>query len=104
MQDRIFNAMAAYKEIMSAPRKENENGWFPPPRDMQDKKWSKELRSLWAGYTSVRVDDKRFYAEKRKWSNENAQFYWVAGNEQMWYFSDRATALLFKLTFGGIVA
>ena len=39
----------------------------------------------------------------RAWAEENAQFYWSASNGLVWYFSDRNSALLFKLTFGGNV-
>lgn len=103
MQERLKKATEAYNSILMAPREEGENGWFPPPRQMADKKWSKELRCIWPGYTSVRLSNKGAYTEKMNWCKENAQFFWTAGNELMWYFSDRDTALIFKLKFGGIV-
>jgi hypothetical protein len=79
---------------------------------MRDKKWGKELRTFWLGFTSVRlpgkpnsteVDRNKEYAAQRTWAEENAQFYWTASNGLVWYFSDRNSALLFKLTFGGNV-
>ena len=104
MNKRWVEAKEAYKAILIAPKRDDEDGWSPPPSDaMKDKKWSRELRTMWPEYRSVRLHDTRFYSEKQKWCRENAQFYWVANNQQMWYFSDLNTALLFKLTFGGSV-
>jgi len=104
MNKRWQVAMDAYKSAITAPKQEDEDGWSPPPSTtMKDKKWSRELRDMWPGYRSVRLVDTRFYTEKMKWCKENSQFYWVAGNQQMWYFSDVNSALLFKLTFGGSV-
>ena len=104
MQERIKEAMAAYKAIISRPLDDGEDGWSPPPSDfLRDKKWSKELRWMWPEYTSVKVGDTRFYVEKKKWCAENAQFYWVAGNQNVWYISNRNSAVLFKLSFGGEV-
>ncbi|MNK56480.1 hypothetical protein D3C87_755210 [compost metagenome] len=105
MNPRWKEAMAAYKAVICAPKREGEDGWSPPPTSEQwrDKKWSRELRKMWPEYTSIRLEDIRFYSDKSKWCKENAQFYWVAGNQQMWYFSDRNSALLFKLSFGGNV-
>lgn len=104
MSERIKQALEAYRAIMMAPRPEGESGWFPPPSSqMRDKTWSKQLRWMWPEYRSVRLEDTRFSAEKSKWCKENAQYYWTAANEHVWYFSDISTALLFKLTFGGTV-
>ena len=104
MSTRWQRAKEAYKAILCAPREPNEDGWTPPPSDsIRDKKWSRELRAMWPNYAGVRVDDTRFYSEKIKWCNANAQFYWAANNQQMWYFSEKSAALLFKLTFGGSI-
>lgn len=102
MTKRLKEAMAAYMAVMTRPLAEGELGWSPPPvSTMRDKHWSKHLRGYWPEYTSVRVADIRKHSEKMQWCRENAQFYWVAGNQAMWYFSDRNTAVMFKLTFGG---
>lgn len=96
-------AMAAYKEIMNRPLTEGERRYTPPPREMRDKKWSRELRSLWPNYTAVQVQDTRMHSEKSKWASECGAFYWYANNHTKWYFSSREAALLFKLSFGGEV-
>ena len=103
MNPRVQRAMDAYKAALTAPKEDGEDGWCPPPTSeaWRDKKWSRELRRMWPGYTSIRLQDERFYNQKFKWCKENSQFFWVAGNQLMWYFSDRNSALLFKLSFGG---
>lgn len=105
MNARFARAMEAFKSVMTEPKLEGEDGWTPPPSDTQwrDKKWSRELRKMWPGYTSIRLENTKFYSEKIKWCEENSQFYWVANNQQVWYFSDRNSALLFKLSFGGSI-
>lgn len=103
--DRYKRALEAYKSIMLEPRAPDENAFCPPPNSaLRDKKWSKELRTMWLDCHSVRLQDDRFYSEKFAWCKENSQFFWVAGNQRMWYFSDKNAALLFKLTFGGDIA
>lgn len=97
-------AMEAYKAVLTAPKEPGEDGWTPPPSSvMKDKKWSRELRVMWPEYRSVRLTNANNHTERKKWCRENAEFYWVANNGLMWYFSNSQTAVLFKLTFGGSI-
>ena len=103
--DRYQRAITAYMEIIMADRTEGESGFCPPPKgtEWRDKKWGKELRSMWPGFRSVKVDDTRGHSDKFKWCEQQSGFFWVAGNSKVWYFSDPETAVLFKLVFGGSV-
>lgn len=102
-KERYEAAVRAYMEVLLAPKESDESGYAQPPAGMPDKKWAKFLRETWPKYCRVKLEDTRFYTEKRNWCNENAHFYYVAHNEKIWHFMDRETAVLFKLTFGGIV-
>lgn len=70
----------------------------PPPGIEREKVWSRQLRRMWPNYGRVVL--KRYQAEVRQWIADNAGYHWN-GNGNIWYFQDRDTAVLFKLTFGG---
>lgn len=99
---RHSRALEAYKAILMEPLKPGEAKFTPSPSEhLKDKKWSKELRLMWPDYRRVVITDTRFYSEKKKWCEDFANFYWVAGNQTHWHFSDHKSAVAFKLSFGG---
>lgn len=99
--NRIEAALAAYMEILHAPRG-SESGFTPPPSSgMRDKLWTRQLRGFWPDYQSVSIadnvnSDKRY--EMTKWCKETVvQLYWYSANRDVFVFSDKQDATMFKL-------
>ena len=76
---------------------------FCPPVGVstRDKHWSKRLREAWPDCTVVSV--KAQVPEMKNWCNEQHGSFWHSGGGDKWYFENRDTALLFKLTYGGTI-
>jgi len=73
----------------------------PIGNSTRDKHWSKRLREAWPECTSVVVQDK--VPDMMRWCNDQQGSFWHNGGGNKWYFENRDTALLFKLTFGGAI-
>jgi hypothetical protein len=76
---------------------------FCPPVGVstRDKHWSRRLREAWPNMTTVTLSGKGDLAEMKRWCNEHEGSFWHSSGNDKWYFEDRDTAVLFKLTFGG---
>lgn len=70
----------------------------PLPGIERGKIWSRQLRRMWPNYGRVVITHYR--KGILQWVRENGGYHWN-GDGNIWYFKDRDTAALFKLTFGG---
>ena len=77
---------------------------FCPPVGIstRDKHWSRRLREAWPNFTTVTIrSSDNPTDDRKKWCKEQAGSFWHSSSGDKWYFENRDTALLFKLTFGG---
>lgn len=95
----VAEATQAYLAVL----RKHPTGWTPPPGDIRDKRWARQLRDAWPDSQTVYLPNpaNARYSEMRKWCDEKAGSYWCSSNGDAWYFEDRKLAVLFKLTFGG---
>jgi len=96
-------AMDTYRRMVT--ERKLDGGWFPPPVQMKDKEWSRQLRLLWPDYQSIKIDrtreDAPNYSEMRKWCRDKQCGHWVNNGGNIWHFQKTSVAVMFKLTFGG---
>ena len=79
---------------------------FCPPvgNSSRDKHWSRRLREAWPDFTTVTIRSSINLHDCMEWCKTNAGSFWHNGSANKWYFENRDTALLFKLSFGGHIS
>lgn len=70
----------------------------PLPGIERGKVWSRQLRRMWPNHGRVALT--QYTRGITQWVRDNGGYHWSADNN-IWYFKERDTAVLFKLTFGG---
>lgn len=99
---RIEEAKKAYIEALLQPRKEDEDSFCPPPvSTIRDKHWTRYLREHWPDFHSIKLDRHKTKDGYTSWLKNNVKnFYWYTSNGDVFVFSNKEDAVMFKLKWG----